>query len=130
MRQCRQFRRPWLEWSAVCGVSSVTSSALWSRGVWSHDVISMSQTRPGVRGKTTVNTSHSLIQGGQILHSNWIRLAPNGTNLGICKISFSTFWLGCQIWHPNWVSLAPNWTNLGLFQICFGTFWLTHLGSI
>ena len=24
---------------------------------------------------------------------NWVRLAPNGTNLGLFKISFSTFWL-------------------------------------
>ena len=32
-------------------------------------------------------------QGGQIWHPNWVRLAPNGTNLGIFKISFSTFWL-------------------------------------
>ena len=31
-------------------------------------------------------------QGCQIWHRNWVRLAPNGTNLGLFKISFSTFW--------------------------------------
>ena len=25
---------------------------------------------------------------------NWARFSPNGTNLGLFKISFSTFWLG------------------------------------
>ena len=73
------------------------------------------------------------IQGCRIWHPNWVRLAPNGINLGLFKISFSTFWLGepkctetdlkksqiCPIrgqsdpiWMPNctsrhWVSL--NW---------------------
>ena len=28
------------------------------------------------------------------LDSKWVKLTPNGTNLGLCKISFSTFWLG------------------------------------
>ena len=32
-------------------------------------------------------------QGWQIWHPNWVRLAPNETNLGLFKISFSTFWL-------------------------------------
>ena len=27
-------------------------------------------------------------------HPNWVILAPNWTNLGLFKISFSTFWLG------------------------------------
>ena len=31
--------------------------------------------------------------GCQICHPKWVRLAPNGTNLGLFKISFSTFWL-------------------------------------
>ena len=30
----------------------------------------------------------------QISHPNWVGLAPNGTNLALLKISFSTFWLG------------------------------------
>ena len=29
-----------------------------------------------------------------IWHPNWVRLAPNGTNLGLFKVSFNTFWLG------------------------------------
>ena len=33
------------------------------------------------------------------LPPKWVRLAPNGTNPGFFKISFSTFWLG-QTWHP------------------------------
>ena len=33
-------------------------------------------------------------QGYQILHPNWVRLVPNRTNLGLLKISFTTFWLG------------------------------------
>ena len=32
-------------------------------------------------------------QGCQIWLPNWVRLAPNGTNLGLYKISFCTFWL-------------------------------------
>ena len=33
-------------------------------------------------------------QGCQIWYPNRVTLAPNGTNLGLLKISFSTFWLG------------------------------------
>ena len=45
-----------------------------------------------------IRQRHSILaepdrQGCQIWHSNWVRLAPNGTNLGLFKISFSTFWL-------------------------------------
>ena len=29
-------------------------------------------------------------RGGQIWHPNWVRLAPNGTNVGFAKVSFST----------------------------------------
>ena len=32
-------------------------------------------------------------QGCTIWYPNWVRFAPNGTNLGLFKISFSTFWL-------------------------------------
>ena len=32
-------------------------------------------------------------QGCKIWHPNWVRLAPNGTNLGLFKIRFSTVWL-------------------------------------
>ena len=31
-------------------------------------------------------------QGCQIWHPNWVRCAPNWTNLGLFKICFSTFW--------------------------------------
>ena len=41
----------------------------------------------------TVETPHSTPrraqQGGQISHTNWSTLAPNGTNLGLFKIKFS-----------------------------------------
>ena len=29
----------------------------------------------------------------QIWHPNWVRIARNGTNSGLFKTSFSTFWL-------------------------------------
>ena len=37
--------------------------------------------------------TNSGLQGWQIWHPNWVRLTPNGTNLGLFKITFSTFWL-------------------------------------
>ena len=33
------------------------------------------------------------VQECQICHPNWVRLVLNETNLGLFKISFSTFWL-------------------------------------
>ena len=33
------------------------------------------------------------VSGMSNWHPNRVRLAPNGTNLGVFKISFSTFWL-------------------------------------
>ena len=71
-------------------------------------------------------------QGCQIWHPSWLRLAPNGTNLGLFKISFSTFWLAepkftetdlkkpqiCPncvqsdaIWMPNLTSLGDKLAN-------------------
>ena len=47
-------------------------------------------------GDLAVVLSHEGHQGCQIWHPNCVRLASNGTNLGIFKISFNTFWL-CQI---------------------------------
>ena len=38
--------------------------------------------------------SNLFISGMSKFSPNWFRLAPNGTNLGLFKISFSTFWLG------------------------------------
>ena len=45
---------------------------------------------------------HSDSQGWQIWYSNWVRLARNGTNLEIFKISFSTFWLVEPIFSHFW----------------------------
>ena len=60
------------------------------------------------------------------MHPNWVRLAPNGTNLGLFKISFSTFWLDepkctetylkksqiCTIWGKSASIWIPNVTSL------------------
>ena len=62
----------------------------------------------------------------QIWHPNWVRLAPNGTNLGFFKINFSTFWLFepkcteidlqksqiCPIWGQSNPIGMPNLTFL------------------
>ena len=39
-------------------------------------------------------SKHTANKGCQILHPNWVRLAQNGKNRGLFKISFSTLWLG------------------------------------
>ena len=39
------------------------------------------------------------IQACQIWRPNRVRLDPNGTNLGLFKISFNLTQCGCQIWH-------------------------------
>ena len=54
----------------------------------------------------------------QIWHPNRVRLALNGTNLGLIKISFGTFWLGKSdqfdlIWMPHLISLH-SWRKLCL----------------
>ena len=46
--------------------------------------------------------SSGFCQGWQICHLNCVRLSPNGTNLGLFKISFSTFWLGEPKMYWNW----------------------------
>ena len=43
---------------------------------------------------TGQQVSHS--QGGKIWYPNWVRLAPNGTNLGLFKISFITLHFGWE----------------------------------
>ena len=49
-------------------------------------------------GTTTIiayaNSIYIVDQGCEFWHLNWVRLAPNGINLGLFKISLSTFWLG------------------------------------
>ena len=74
-------------------------------------------------------TCQIIDQGCQISHPNWVRLSPNWINLGLLKISFSTFWLAepkctetdfkksqiCPIWFfrsgPIWPTLGPNLAN-------------------
>ena len=43
--------------------------------------------------------SSTPVHGCQIWHPNLVRLAPNGTNMGLFKISFSTF---CSQMYWNW----------------------------
>ena len=55
----------------------------------------------------------------QIWHRNWVRLAPNGTNLWLFEISFITFlnrnW---SLKVPDLSHLGPIWPNLdGKFDI-------------
>ena len=62
-------------------------------------------------------------QGFQMWHPNWVRLVPNGTNLGLFKISFSTFWLGLLILKSSrFVSFG---TNLTQFWCQIGHSWLS-----
>ena len=58
-------------------------------------------------------------RGCQIWHTNWVRLAPNGKNLGLFKISFSTSWLG----KPKFTE-----TDLKKSQICPILANLTQIG--
>ena len=64
------------------------------------------------------------------LAPNWVILAPNRTNLGLFKISFSTFWLEpkytesdlrksqiCPIWGQYVLTWIPNLTCLELSVI-------------
>ena len=47
------------------------------------------------------------------LPPNWVRLAPNGTNLGLFKIRFSTFWLA-ELKSPRFVPLGTNTGQFGV----------------
>ena len=48
------------------------------------------------------------------LATNWVRLASNGTNLALLKISFSTYWLAKLIWKsPRFVPFGANLTQFG-----------------
>ena len=54
--------------------------------------------------------------------SNWVRLAPNGTNPGLFQIIFQCIWRRgqsdlkktriCPIWGPIWPTLDPNLPSL------------------
>ena len=74
-----------------------------------------------------------LAQAWKIWHPNWVRLAPNWTNLGLFKISFSTFWLGepkctetdlkktqiCPIWgqsDPIWMANLSSLVCRGVYR--------------
>ena len=53
-----------------------------------------------------------LHQGCQIWLLNWVRLAQNGTNMGLLKIIFSIFWLG-----------EPKYTKIDLKKSQFSPIW-------
>ena len=74
-------------WHCVCSPSNLQGS--------DHDImITKSQMYPFWRrsGQFRLNPP-SLNQGCQIWYPNWFRLAPNVINLGLFRISFSTFGL-------------------------------------
>ena len=56
-------------------------------------------------------SNFTLFQGCRILHPNYVRLAPNGTNLWLFKISFSRFRLAEIYW--NWSLKVPDLSHLG-----------------
>ena len=76
----------------------------------------------------SMTSSYTDLQGWQIWLQNWVRLAPNGTNVGLFKISFSTFWLTepkctetdlkksqiCPIWDQSDLIWMPNLTSQGV----------------
>ena len=60
-----------------------------------------------------------------VLAQNWVRLALNRTNLGLLKISFSTFWLGepkCTETDLKKSQICPNWA-------LFDPIWMPNLTS-
>ena len=65
--------------------------------------VNQSETRETIDSYLPLVTSHTraAAAGGRCgmsgLDANWGRLAPNGTNLGLFKIIFSTFWLADRI---------------------------------
>ena len=86
------------------------------------------------------------LQGSQIWHPNWVRWCPNGTNLGLFKISFSTFLkrpkfvqlgviltqFGCQIWDPwrledVWERQAVFVLDTASYHVQFDTLSVSHL---
>ena len=60
-----------------------------------------------------LSASDSLDQKYHIWQSNWVRLAPNGTNLGLFKISFSTFWLAETKCTEMWSEKVQDLSHLG-----------------
>ena len=83
--------------------------------LWTHSKSAIQYTTPSY-----VDTYRFLTQRSQICQPNWVRLAPNGTNLGFLQIRFSTFWRGAlkctesdlkKI--PDLSHLASIWPTLG-----------------
>ena len=67
-----------------------------------------------------VNTHHP-VSGMVCLALKWVRLAPNGTNQGLFKISFSTFWLCEKV--QDLSHLGPIGSNLdGKFNVPVSVF--------
>ena len=79
---------------------------------------------------------YHLQQGCRIWHPNWVTLASNGINVGLFKISFSTFWIAepkctetdlkksqiCPIWgqsDPIWMPKSKNVLKLILKSLRF-----------
>ena len=59
-------------------------------------------------------------QGSQILYPNWVRLDPNGTNLGLFKISISAFLLDepkCTETDLKKSQICPIWGNLKSLKV-------------
>ena len=59
--------------------------------------------------RVTMTGCHSM-SGSPDLARIEVRLAPNGTNLGLFKISFSTFWH--PAWTENWSLKVPDLSHL------------------
>ena len=65
---------------------------------WRHSLVAMYyRAKSTAHKRAAKHLRHHLqfvSQESQISHTNWLRLALNRTNLGLFKISSSTFWLG------------------------------------
>ena len=62
----------------------------------------------------TLVVSLCLSLGCQTWHPNWVRLTPSGTNLGLFKIRFSTFWLAeskCTENDLKKFQICPTWSQ-------------------
>ena len=65
---------------------------------------------PSLRLNLTFLSDRYRLQGCQIWHPNWVRLAPNWTNLGLFKISFpSQNVLKLILKSPRFVQFDPIW---------------------
>ena len=117
------------KWVFTCGLTCVpelTADTV-CHCCWCQWLVHQSAPPSFIDAMTSHSTGHggplSMYQGCQIWHSNWVRLATNGTNLGLYKISFSTFWIGkpkctetdLKNTKIKWTMLShlwPIWPNL------------------